>query len=105
MKPIIIQDKQNKNFKLTVAADEVRIKLAADTTEEERAEIIAFFTYVASLPEIQNCDKTLRGCIKSVNDKSAKPIDRDMLQLTIGSKYAPNNFKFYRSNFVKPYGI
>jgi hypothetical protein len=91
-KPIVIQDRMNQRFKLTVAAGEVRIKMADGSSEEERAEIVKFFTAVAARSEIQNCDRTLRGYVASrANTSSSNMLNK--LQLTSDTK------KRYRFNF------
>jgi hypothetical protein len=98
MKPIVIEDKGNPVFKITIAANQVRIKMAANTSEQERAEIVQFFTAVAALPEIQNFDRSLRGKVYSTADHGAESIKTQLLILRTDSK--DQMFRFNRSDFV-----
>ena len=98
MKPIVIEDKGNPAFKLTIAANEVRIKMAANSSEQERADIVQFFAAVAALPEVQNFDRTLRGRVYSTSDHSSKSIKTQSLILRTDSKH--RMFCFNRSDFV-----
>ena len=98
MKPVVIEDKGNPVFKLTIAANQVRIKMAANTSEQERAEIVKFFTAVAALPEIQNFDRSLRGKVHSTANHGAESIKTQLLILRTDSK--DQMFRFNRSDFV-----
>ena len=98
MKPIVIEDKGNLAFKLTIAANEVRIKMAANASEQERAEIVKFYTAVSALPEIQNYDRTLRGQVYSTDEHGADSIKSQLLILQTDSK--AQMFRFNRSEFV-----
>jgi hypothetical protein len=70
MKDLLIQDKGNKHFKLTVTPTEERIKLRADTTRELSDAVVSFLTTVASKPEMVNCNQAFRGKFnpKDIND-------------------------------------
>lgn len=61
MKSILIENKGNSNFKLTVTPTEVRIKLKKDATEEEQEYVMDFLKKVANMPAMINCDQTWRG--------------------------------------------
>ena len=67
MKPIVIQDKGNKEFKLTVTPTEIRIKLKADTPKELSDIVISFLKTVAAKPEMVNCVNTFRGRFRPIN--------------------------------------
>lgn len=67
MKPIVIQDKGNKEFKLTVTPTEIRIKLKAGISKELSDNVISFLKTVAAKPEMVNCVNTFRGTFKSID--------------------------------------
>lgn len=97
MKPIVIEDKGNVAFKLTIAANEVRIKLASNASEQERADVIQFYTAVAARPEIQSCTKTLRGRMYSRADHDDNYFKTRLLILQTENR--DQTFRFNRSDF------
>ncbi len=64
MKNIVIQDKGNSKFKLTVTPTEVRIKLQEDSSPAMIAEVGDFLKEVANSPEMLNCTRTWRGQVQ-----------------------------------------
>ena len=67
MKHVVIQDKGNKEFKLTVTPTEIRIKLKADVPKELSDTVISFLKTVAAKPEMVNCINTFRGTFRPIN--------------------------------------
>ena len=67
MKPIVIQDKGNKEFKLTVTPTKIRIKLKADVPKDLSDNVTSFLKSVAAKPEMVNCVNTFRGIFRPAN--------------------------------------
>lgn len=74
MKNVVIEDKGNQYFKLTVSVSEIRIKIQQGVDDTIRQLYIDKLLGVANKPEMVNCSNTFRGKTKYVKDGNANCI-------------------------------
>jgi hypothetical protein len=65
-KNIVIEDKGNHYFKLTVAKEEIRIKIQKGVSDKIKKSYIDKLLSVANKPELISCPNTLRGKTKYI---------------------------------------
>jgi hypothetical protein len=76
MKNVVIEDKGNYYFKLTVSTSEIRIKIQQGVDDTIKQMYIDKLLKVANTPEMVNCVNTFRGKTKYV--KQGNRIDISM---------------------------
>ena len=68
LKNIVIEDKGNYYFKLTVSTSEIRIKIQQGVDDTTKQMYIDKLLKVANEPEMVNCLNTFRGKTKYVKE-------------------------------------
>lgn len=87
IKNIVIEDKGNHYFKLTVAKEEIRIKIQKGVSDEIKKSYIDKLLSVANKPELISCPNTLRGKAKYVEGNNYLDITMETESKKVQYKY------------------